>query len=204
MTRNKQSKQNPLKIDIKIDLQEEFRHFIKMNKDKVSESCTYITVGLEGTSNRGVSIKKAKTLFEVMEEYPKVNFMLLLKADIDEYLYVPNNCMIGVTVSDNDEIHRIEDVWHETDANNLFLSFVPLRGDVGSSIETDIVKAMRYFVLEGALEDEKREWEENLILLRSEHLHNTLLVYEKSVQKHDYDMHVTSDKLFGYRRLSWF
>ena len=186
------------------DVKKDFERAIKKYMNKVKGKFVCITIGLEGTTNRGVDLKTAKQLFEIMVAFENLVFILLLNEDIPDSVNVPKNCILGVTVSEIKDISKIRNL-ALSNAKNRFVSFVPLNENVADEIAIDLVNNIDYFILEGtSFGEDRNEWEENLIFLRNHSGNDICLVYDKSVQKNDYDMDVFSNELFGICRLNWF
>ena len=180
-------------------LKNEFRKFIEKKGSKAKRKNRFISVGMEGIRGRGVDTRTAKELFEVMLKYKDVNFMLLLKDECPKGFVVPENCVIGVTVSKKDDIFRIETLRYCKGAKGTMASFVPVEEyfDIGKAW----LRHLEWLIISGVEEGEANEWEEDFI---NYYLHEGLyakLAYEKSTEKNGYDMSYECKELFGYRRM---
>ena len=184
-------------------VEDDFIRAIEKYKKKIKGRNAFITIGLEGTADRGVDFVTAEKLFRVMDDHKKMNFMLLLKDEISDTANVPSNCMLGVTVSEVKDAHKIE-MLASSNAKKIFVSFVPLLENVTDEIDTELVDDIDYILLEGSPEDDINDWEQELVLMSIDYGHDVLRVYDKSVQKCDYEMDVVSSELFGFNKLNWF
>ena len=186
------------------DVKKDFERAIEKYMNKIKGKYICITIGLEGTTNRGVDLETAKQLFIVMDIYANLFFLLLLNEDIPDSVNVPKNCILGVTVSDIKDFSKIRNL-ALSNAKHRFVSFVPLNENVADDFDSDLINNIDYFILEGStFGEERNEWEENLISFRSHNGNDICLIYDKSVQKNDYDMDVVASELFGNCRLNWF